>query len=427
MVKEIMDQIGRNARMAKAILAQAPTDQKNIALRVAADAIRARTNIILEENKKDMQDGIVKGLTKSTLDRLLLTPERIEGIAKAVEDVANLPDPVGTVIKSWARPNGMIISRVRVPLGVIGIIYESRPNVTADAGAICLKSGNVCILRGGSDSVNSSRAIHACMVEGLNAAGLPAACIQLVPITDREAVGILLTMTDTIDVIIPRGGKSLVKRVQDEARVPVLAHLDGICHVYVHDKADPIKAINIVIDAKMRRTGICGAMETLLIDAHYPRELTLTILQSLASKGCELRGDEAIRQIFPEAKPATEEDWRTEYLDAILSVRVVNNVEEAIQHIETYGSHHTEAIVTEDVEAAETFLRKVDSAIVLYNASTQFADGGEFGFGAEIGIATGKLHARGPVAVEELTTYKSVIHGTGQTRGPAYFQNKHKL
>lgn len=425
MVKETMDRIGRNARMAKTILAQAHTEQKNTALRAAAEVIRGNMGRILEANQKDIEDGIAKKLSKATLDRLLLTPDRVAGIAKAVEDIANLPDPVGTIIKSWTRPNGMVISRVRVPLGVIGIIYESRPNVTADAGAICLKSGNVCILRGGSDSVNSSHEIHACMVEGLRAVGLPDACIQLVPTTDREAVGIMLTMTDTIDVIIPRGGKSLVKRVQDEARVPVLAHLDGICHVYVHDKANPMMALNIVIDAKMRRTGICGAMETLLIDANCPRSMTLTILQALAEKGCELRGDETIRQIYPEAKPATEEDWRTEYLDAILSVKVVNGVEEAIQHIETYGSHHTESIVTEDVIAAETFLKNVDSAIVLHNASTQFADGGEFGFGAEIGIATGKLHARGPVAVEELTTYKSVIHGNGQIRGLPY--NRHKL
>jgi glutamate-5-semialdehyde dehydrogenase len=420
MCKDLMAQIGRNAKAAKSILAQASSEQKNHALLVAAKSLRDRSTEIMAANAIDMAEGTAKGLGTAILDRLLLTPERIEGVAKAVEDIAQLPDPVGTVIKSWTRQNGLRISRVRVPFGVIGIIYESRPNVTADAGAICLKSGNTCILRGGSDSVNSSRAIHTSMVDGLKAAGLPEACIQLIPTQDRDAVGILLTMTDTVDIIIPRGGKSLVARVQAEARVPVLAHLDGICHVYVHDKADPLKALNIAVDAKMRRTGICGAMETLLIDLNYPREAALEILDALAEKGCELRGDEAIRAIYPAAKAATEEDWRTEYLDAILSVRLVDGVDQAVNHIETYGSHHTDAIVTEDMAAAEAFLRQVDSAIVLHNASTQFADGGEFGFGAEIGIATGKLHARGPVAVEELTTYKSIIHGTGQTRAAPY-------
>ena len=420
MSKEIMARIGQDAKAAKSALAQASTEQKNKALAAAAAALRARSAEIMAANAIDMAEGEAKNLSKALLDRLLLTPERIEGIAKAVEDVAALPDPVGQVIKSWSRPNGLEISRVRVPFGVIGIIYESRPNVTADAGAICLKSGNCCILRGGSDSVNSSRAVHACMVEGLQAAGLPAACIQLIPTQDRDAVGILLTMTDTVDIIIPRGGKSLVARVQAEARVPVLAHLDGICHVYVDAKADPVKALNIAVDAKMRRTGICGAMETLLIDKSFPKDSARKILEALAGKGCEIRGDAATRALYPAARAATAEDWRTEYLDAILSVKFVDGVDEAIRHIETYGSHHTDSIVTEDKTAAEAFLQQVDSAILLHNASTQFADGGEFGFGAEIGIATGKLHARGPVAVEELTTYKSLVRGTGQTRAAPY-------
>ncbi len=418
MVKDLMTDMGRKAAAAKTLLARASTDQKNTALKAAAAAIRETSAHILAENARDMEAGQGK-LTPASLDRLKLTPDRIAGIAKAVDDIVDLPDPVGAEIKSWNRPNGLQLARVRVPLGVIGIIYESRPNVTADAGAICLKSGNACILRGGSDSVYSSRAIHAAMVTGLKAAGLPEACIQLVPTTDRAAVGELLTMTDYVDIIVPRGGKSLVKRVQDEARVPVLAHLDGVCHVYLDGKANTVRAMNVAFDAKMRRTGICGAMETLLVDSHFPQAETAKIIQELLKAGCEIRGDDTVQKLDSRIRPATEQDWYTEYLEAILSVRMVSGVEEAVEHIEKYGSHHTDAIVTEDPAAADYFLRNVDSAIVMQNTSTQFADGGEFGFGAEIGIATGKLHARGPVAVEELTTYKSIVRSPGVVRGKA--------
>jgi glutamate-5-semialdehyde dehydrogenase len=351
------------------------------------------------------------------LDRLALDEKRIEAMAKGVEDVAALPDPVGRELIRWTRPNGLDISRVATPIGVIGIIYESRPNVTADAGALALKSGNVSILRGGSESAHSSAAIHAALLEGLRAAGLPEAAIQRVPTTDRAAVGLMLEgLNNTIDLIIPRGGKGLTGRVMSEARVPVLAHLEGLCHVYVHEKADVAKARAIALNAKMRRTSICGAAETLLIDKSVLKSHGLPILEDLAKAGCEIRADESVRAIFPAAKAATEEDWRTEYLDAIIAVKSVDGVEDAIRHIETYGSQHTDSMVTEDKQVAEHFLAALDSAIVLWNASTQFADGAEFGMGAEIGIGTGKMHARGPVGVEQLTTFKYIVRGSGQTR-----------
>ena len=409
--------LGVAARYASRALREASTELKNKALAAAAAAIRAHASAIKSANAEDMSRARDEGLSKAMLDRLMLDDARIEAMAKGVEDVAALPDPVGRELARWTRPNGLDIARVATPIGVIGIIYESRPNVTADAAALCLKSGNAVILRGGSESVRSSAAILKALQEGLRNAGLPAEAIQLVPTTDRAAVGMMLKGLDgTIDLIIPRGGKSLVGRVQNEARVPVLAHLEGICHVYVHAAADPAKARAITVNAKMRRTGVCGAAETLLLDANCPKELGVRILEDLVATSCEIRGDDTIRSIFPSAKAATEEDWRTEYLDAIISVKVVDDVEKAIRHIETYGSHHTEAIITEDAKAAERFLAALDSAIVLWNASTQFADGGEFGMGAEIGIGTGKLHARGPVGVEQLTTFKYVVRGNGQTR-----------
>jgi|WetSurMetagenome_2_1015567.scaffolds.fasta_scaffold94995_2 glutamate-5-semialdehyde dehydrogenase len=407
--------LGVGARDAARALREAPAETKNKALKAAAKAVRESAAAILAANSEDMARDA--GLTPALLDRLMLDEKRVEAMAKGVEAVAELPDPVGRVLARWTRPNGLDISRVATPIGVIGIIYESRPNVTADAAALCLKSGNAVILRGGSESARSAAAILCALQAGLKAAGLPAEAIQLVRTTDRAAVGLMLTgLNGTIDLIIPRGGKSLVGRVQNEARVPVLAHLEGICHTYVHAAADPAKARAVVVNAKLRRTGICGATETLLLDAKCPRELAVQILEDLAAKGCEIRGDETIRALFPAAKPASEEDWHTEYLDAILSVKVVDGVEAAIRHIETYGSHHTEAIITEDAAAAERFLSALDSAIVLWNASTQFADGGEFGMGAEIGIGTGKLHARGPVGVEQLTTFKYVVRGSGQVR-----------
>ena len=363
-----------------------------------------------------MRGGAARNLTPALMDRLKLDAKRVEAMAQAVADVASLPDPVGRELARWPRPNGLDIARVSTPIGVIGIIYESRPNVTADAGALCLKSGNVVILRGGSESLHSSRAIHAALVQGLEAAGLPAAAIQLVPTKDRAAVGHMLAgLNGTIDMIVPRGGKSLVARVQAEARVPVLAHLEGICHTYVHEKADLAMARALVLNGKMRRTGVCGATETVLIDRSILGTHLKPILDDLAKAGCEIRGDEAVRATYPSAKIATEEDWRTEYLDAIVAVRAVAGVEEAISHIAAYGSQHTDSIVTEDSSAAQRFLSALDSAIVMHNASTQFADGGEFGMGAEIGIGTGKLHARGPVGVEQLTIFKYVVRGTGQT------------
>ncbi len=411
-----MQQLGRAARAAAAVLALAPTERKDAALRAAAAAIRERSPAILDANARDVANAEARGMASSLIDRLKLDGARVEGIAKGLEGVAALPDPIGTVMAEWDRPNGLRIARVRVPLGVIGIVYESRPNVTADAGGLCLKSGNACILRGGSDSFESSRAVTACMREGLRAAGLPEAAVQLVPTTDRAAVGIMLTMVDDIDVIIPRGGKSLIQRVAAESRIPVIKHLDGICHVYVDAAADPEKARDIVLNAKMRRTSVCGAAETLLVDRSVSETVLPAILDGLIAAGCEVRGDEATRRIDGRAVPATAADWDTEYLDAIISVRVVDGVDAAIEHVNRHGSHHTDSIVTEDAAAAEKFLSQVDSGIVLLNASTQFADGGEFGMGAEIGISTGKLHARGPVGAEQLTSYKYQVRGTGQIR-----------
>ena len=409
--------LGKRAKDASRALREASADTKNKSVRAAAAAIRAHKQDILAANALDMADGKANFLSPALLDRLMLDDKRIEAMARGVEDVAALPDPVGRELARWTVPSGLDIARIATPIGVIAMIYESRPNVTADAGALALKSGNVAILRGGSESARSSAAIHAAMVEGVRAAGLPEAAISLVPTTDRAAVGLILSGLDgTIDLIIPRGGKGLTGRVMAEARVPVLAHLEGICHVYVHAKADLAKARAIVVNAKMRRTGVCGSAETLLIDRSVAKSLGLPILEDLARAGCEIRGDAEIRALFPNAKQATEADWSTEYLDAIISVKVVDGVDDAIRHIETHGSHHTESIITEDKAAAEHFLSALDSAIVLWNASTQFADGAEFGMGAEIGIGTGKLHARGPVGVEQLTTFKYVVRGTGQIR-----------
>ena len=409
--------IGAAAREASRALREAGDAVKTRALREAAKAIRAHAPEILAANAKDIEAAKASGLAAPLQERLVLNPARIEAMAKGVEEVAAQADPNGRELARWSRPNGLDIARVSTPIGVIGIIYESRPNVTADAGAIALKAGNVAILRGGSDSLHSSSAIHAAMAEGLKAAGLPAAAIQYIRNTDRAAVGLMLEgLNGAIDLIIPRGGKGLTGRVMREARVPVLAHLEGLCHVYVHDKAELAMARKIVLNAKMRRTSVCGAAETLLLDSKILSSHGLPILQDLAAAGCEIRGDDAVRGIFPSAKPATEEDWKTEYLDAIIAVRAVNGLEAAIAHIEHYGSHHTDAIVTDDAQAADKFLNALDSAIVLWNASTQFADGGEFGMGAEIGIGTGKLHARGPVGVEQLTTFKYVVRGNGQVR-----------
>jgi glutamate-5-semialdehyde dehydrogenase len=412
-----MHAIGRRAKAAARVLALAPTAQKDRALTAMAAAIRTGRADILAANAEDMADGRAAGLTGSFLDRLQLNDQRVEAMAEGIEVVRSLADPVGRVTESWTRPNGMTIERVRVPIGVIGIIYESRPNVTADAGALTLKSGNAVILRGGSDSHRSSRAIHAALVRGLRDANLPEDAIALVPTRDRAAVGMMLQGLDgAIEVIVPRGGKSLVARVQAEARVPVFAHLEGVCHVYVDKAASLDMALSIVRNAKMRRTGVCGAAETLLVDrAAAPTHLA-PLLAMLLDAGCEVRGDAAVQRADARVKPARDEDWSTEYLDAIITAGVVDGVGSAIDHIERHGSHHTDAIVTEDRAAAEKFLSEVDSAIVLHNASTQFADGGEFGFGAEIGIATGKLHARGPVGVEQLTSFKYRIRGTGQIR-----------
>jgi glutamate-5-semialdehyde dehydrogenase len=409
--------IGAAARDAARAVREADDATKTKALREAARSIRARKAEILAANARDLDAAKASGMAASMQDRLALNEARIEAMAKGVEDVAAQPDPNGRELARWTRPNGLDIARVATPIGVIGIIYESRPNVTADAGAIALKAGNVAILRGGSDSLHSASAIHAAMVEGLKAAGLPHAAIQYIRNTDRAAVGLMLEgLNGAIDLIIPRGGKGLTGRVMREARVPVLAHLEGLCHVYVHEKADLEMARKVALNAKMRRTSVCGAAETLLLDRAVLKSHGLPILEDLAAAGCDIRGDDAVRGIFPAAKPATEEDWRTEYLDAIIAVRVVDGQEEAIRHIEHYGSHHTDSILTDDEQAAEIFLNALDSAIVLWNASTQFADGGEFGMGAEIGIGTGKLHARGPVGVEQLTTFKYVVRGAGQTR-----------
>jgi glutamate-5-semialdehyde dehydrogenase len=416
-IAAIMDRLGREAAAAASVLALASTATKNLALTKMAAALRARAPELLAANAQDMEAARGKGLSGAMLDRLALDEKRIEGMARGVEDVAALADPVGTTIAQWTRPNGLDIARVRVPLGVIGIIYESRPNVTCDAGALCLKSGNAAILRGGSESVHSSRAIHACLVEGLIAAGLPAACIQLVPTTDRAAVGYLLSsMTEYIDVVVPRGGKSLVARVQQEARVPVIGHLEGVCHVYVDRDADLPMARAIVKNAKLRRTGICGSAETLLVDAACVATHLAPVIKDLLDAGCEVRGDATAQTVDARVKAATEQDWYTEYLDAIIAARVVEGVDAAIEHISRYGSAHTDSIVTANTATAQRFLDRVDSAIVLHNASTQFADGGEFGMGAEIGISTDRFHARGPVGVEQLCSYKYVVRGSGQVR-----------
>jgi len=413
----MMADIGRAARAAARVLALAPTAQKDRALHAMAAAIREQKAGILAANAEDLAEARAGSAAPAFLDRLALDDARVEAMAAGIEVVAGLKDPVGVVTDAWKRPNGMTIERVRVPLGVIGIIYESRPNVTADAGALCLKSGNAAILRGGSDSLRSSRAIAAALVQGLREAGLPEATIQLVPTRERAAVGLMLTGLDgAIDVIVPRGGKGLVARVQAEARVPVFAHLEGVCHVYVDKAAKLEMAKQIVLNAKMRRTGVCGAAETLLVDRAAAATHLKPLVEMLLDADCEVRGDRDTQAVDRRIKPASEEDWGTEYLDAIIAVKLVDGVDGAIAHIEHYGSHHTDAIVTEDAAAAEKFLAQVDSAIVLHNASTQFADGGEFGFGAEIGIATGRLHARGPVGVDQLTTFKYRIHGNGQIR-----------
>jgi glutamate-5-semialdehyde dehydrogenase len=412
-----MRQIGSEARQAARALALVPTARKNRTLATMAKAIRAACPAILAANDEDRAEAKAAGATPALLDRLTLDRERVAAMAAGVDAIRKLKDPVGAVMASWRRPNGMRIERVRVPLGVVAVIYESRPNVTADAGALCLKAGNAAILRGGSESFRSCRAIHAAMVEALTDAGLPPSAIALVPTREREAVGMMLAgLNGTIDVIVPRGGKNLVGRVQTEARVPVFAHLEGVCHVYVDGKAKLGMAKSIVLNAKMRRTGVCGAAETLLVDRAGADRLLGPLIAMLLDAGCEIRGDAAVQAVDPRVKPASKDDWGTEYLDAILTAGVVDGVDHAIAHIERYGSHHTDAIVTEDKKAAEKFLREVDSAIVLHNASTQFADGGEFGFGAEIGIATGRLHARGPVGVEQLTSFNYRIRGSGQTR-----------
>ena len=412
-----MGAIGRETRAAARSLALAGAAQKNRALAAMAKTIRASRDAILAANIEDVNEAKASGATPAFLDRLTLSPGSIEAMAVGIETIRRLKDPVGAVLAAWRRPNGMRIERIRVPLGVVGVIYESRPNVTADAGALCLKAGNAVILRGGSESFRSSRAIHAALVAGLVESGLPAAAISLVPTRDREAVGMMLAGLDgSIDVLVPRGGKSLVGRVQTEARVPVFAHLEGVCHVYVDRKARLPMAKAIVLNAKMRRTGVCGAAETLLVDRAAAPKLLKPLIAMLIDAGCEIRGDAAVQAADARVKPASEADWSTEYLDAIITAGVVDGVDAAIAHIERFGSHHTDAIVTEDRQTAEKFLREVDSAIVLHNASTQFADGGEFGFGAEIGIATGRLHARGPVGVEQLTSFKYRIRGSGQTR-----------
>jgi glutamate-5-semialdehyde dehydrogenase len=413
----LMHEIGRHAKAAARVLALASAAQKNEALAAIAHAMRAGQDEILAANAEDIADAKAAGATAAFLDRLALNPKRVAAMAAGVDVVRDLKDPVGAVMDSWTRPNGMTIERVRVPLGVIGIIYESRPNVTADAGVLCLKAGNAAILRGGSESQRSNRAIHGALARGLRQAGLPEAAIALVPTRERAAVGMMLGGLDgAIDVIVPRGGKDLVARVQAEARVPVFAHLEGNCHVYVDTAASLAMAKSIVLNAKMRRTGVCGAAETLLVDRACASTHLVPLIDMLLEAGCEVRGDQAVQAVDRRVKPASEEDWSTEYLDAIMAAKLVDGVDGAIAHVERYGSHHTDAIVTGDKAAAEKFLREVDSAIVLHNASTQFADGGEFGFGAEIGIATGRFHARGPVGVEQLTTFKYRVRGSGQIR-----------
>ncbi|MBR1125444.1 glutamate-5-semialdehyde dehydrogenase [Bradyrhizobium lablabi] len=413
----LMTELVKGARAAARVLALAPPEQKNAALAAIERAIRANAQKILAANAEDVAEARAGGTTSAFLDRLTLTQARVDAMADGVATVREIADPVGAVTESWQRPNGMTIERVRVPLGVIGVIFESRPNVAADAGVLCLKSGNAVILRGGSDSFRSCRAIHECLVQGLREAGLPEAAIMLVPTRDRAAVGLMLSgMNGGIDVIVPRGGKSLVARVEAEARVPVFAHLEGVNHVYIDASANPDMAKSIVLNAKMRRTGVCGAAEALLVDRAAAATQLKPLVSMLIDAGCEVRGDAAVQNADARVKPASDEDWGTEYLDAIIAARVVDGVDGAISYIQNHGSRHTDAIVTEDARAAEKFLNQVDSAIVLHNASTQFADGGEFGFGAEIGIATGKFHARGPVGAEQLTSFKYRVHGTGQTR-----------
>ncbi|MBX3529357.1 MAG: glutamate-5-semialdehyde dehydrogenase [Rhizobiaceae bacterium] len=412
-----MAEIGRRARAAARPLATASAERKHAALVAMASAIEASVDAILAANALDMAAGEKAELKDSFLDRLKLTPERIRAMAAGIREIAELKDPVGEVIAEWERPNGLHIERVRTPLGVIGVIYESRPNVTADAGALCLKAGNAVILRGGSDSANSSAAIHACLVEGLRAAGLPEDAIQLVPTTDRAAVGEMLAgLSGNLDVIVPRGGRSLVERVQNDARVPVFAHLEGIVHVYVDVSAKLDLAVEVAVNSKMRRVGICGAAETLLVDRKVAGTHLVPILDALAKAGCAIRGSDDVRRLYPGADKATEQDWVTEYLAPIISAKLVDGVGGAIDHIEHYSSHHTDAIVAEDAAAVERFFNEIDSAILLHNASTQFADGGEFGMGAEIGIATGRMHARGPVGVEQLTSFKYRVRGSGQVR-----------
>src|SRR5210317_2174545 len=416
-IAETMTVLGQAGRAAATALATASGEQRNTALAAAAAALRSGSTAILAANEKDMAAAKERGLGSSMLDRLLLDEGRVEAMAAGIETIIVLHDPVGRILEEWERPNGLRIQRVAVPLGVIGIIYESRPNVTADAAALCIKSGNAVILRGGTESFHSSTAIYECLRDGLISAGLPGDAVQMVPTRDRAAVGFLLSsMAEWVDVVVPRGGKSLIKRVQDEARVPVIGHLEGICHVYLHTSADPDMARDVVLNAKMRRTGICGAAETVLVDRASADVLSPLVCDALRDAGCEIRGDDTVRAAIKEATAATEEDWSTEYLDAVVSIRVVDGIEQAIDHIRRYGSGHTESIVTGDGEAAERFFRGVDSAIVLQNASTQFADGGEFGMGAEIGIATGRIHARGPVGADQLTSYKYVVRGSGQTR-----------
>ncbi len=416
-VAAVMTAIGVRARAAARELARASGEAKNTALHAMADAIVAATTDILKANAEDLKQVEGKDLLPSFIDRLTLTEKGIHGMAQALREIADFRDPVGEVISAWDRPNGLRIERVRTPLGVIGVIYESRPNVTADAGALCLKAGNAVILRGGSDSARSSEAIHTCLVAGLKAANLPEHAIQIVPTTDRAAVGAMLSGLDgAIDVIVPRGGKSLVARVQNEARVPVFAHLEGLCHIYVDASSDLAMAERIVVNAKMRRTGVCGAAETLLVDRAAASTHLVPLVAALAASGCEIRGSADVVALFPDAGPATEEDWRTEYLDAVISVRLVDGIGGAIDHINTYSSSHTEAVIAEDPAVVARFFNEIDSAILLHNASTQFADGGEFGMGGEIGISTGKMHARGPVGVEQLTSFNYRVRGTGQIR-----------
>lgn len=409
-------ELGRRAKAAATVLARAPGAQKDRALRAAAAAIRSERDAILQANGRDLEAARAKGVGAALLDRLELTPERVEAMAAGLEQIADLPDPVGRTLAQWQRPNGLVIARVSVPLGVIGIIYESRPNVTADAGGLCLKAGNAAILRGGSESYGSSGAILACLQRGLAEAGLPAEALQRPQTVDRAAVGHLLRLHRYIDVIVPRGGRGLIERVMAESRVPVLAHLDGLCHTYLHAAADAGKARAIAVNAKLRRVGVCGATETLLVDRDAAERLLPPILEALAAGGCEVRGDAAVQALDARVVPAEPADWDTEYLAPILAVKTVSGLDEALAHIARHGSHHTDCIVTEDEAAAERFLTEADSAIVLHNASTQFADGGEFGMGAEIGIATGRLHARGPVGAEQLTSYKYLVRGSGQTR-----------